>query len=204
MADIQIIEALQSILNEPLPGWKAQIDLMPQGRDELAIPDDLQRAAVLIALYPKKDEWHFPLIVRSHDGFAHSGQVALPGGRREGAETDIETALREAEEEVNLPSKDIDILGLTSPLPIPVSRHLVQPVVGFMHTVPDLQPEPREVDLIFNISVNRFRDTTIQFETRHFKGRDWNIPYFDIDGHKVWGATAMILSEFQQLLLKIN
>ncbi|NQV14127.1 CoA pyrophosphatase [bacterium] len=203
MADLQIIEALKSLLQKPLPGWQAQSTLMPQGRGELSNTEVLHHAAVLIALYPDQGEWYFPLIVRSQDGFAHSGQVALPGGRREGSETDIETALREAEEEVHLLAKDVEILGLTSPLPIPVSRHLVQPVVGFMRTSPDLRPDPREVAHIFSVSLLNFRKADIMFETRHFQGRDWKIPHFDIDGHKVWGATAMILSEFRQLLLKI-
>jgi len=92
------------------------------------------------------------------------------------------------------------VIGQTSPLPIPVSNHLVQPIVGFMRTEPDLIPDPREVADIFNVSIWTLRDKDIQFETRNFRGRDWDIPYFQINNHKIWGATAMILSEFRELL----
>ncbi len=203
MADHRIIDDLKTLLQAPLPGWEAQRLLMPEGRDTLFIPDDLHPAAVLIALYSLEDEWHFPLIKRNTDGFAHSGQVALPGGRQEGSESDIETALREAEEEVNLPSKHMQIIGKTSPLPIPVSRHLVQPVIGFTLTSPEFRPAPKEVEQIFSVSLMTLRDAEIKFEDHHFQGRQWKIPYFEIQGHKVWGATAMILSEFRELISKI-
>jgi len=202
MPKLPIIHQLAAALTDPLPGWEAQRLLMPEGRDLEPLSTDLLPAAVLIALFPHNDAWYFPLIQRSRDGFAHSGQIALPGGRQEKPESDIETALREAEEEVNLPAKEIQILGMLSPLPIPVSQHLVQPVLGFMPEKPDLQPDPREVDHIFTVTLDEFIRTEIQFETRYFKARDWRIPYFLLQGHQVWGATAMILSEFRALLLQ--
>jgi len=205
MADPRTIERLKVSLTEPLPGWAAQKVLMPEGRDKLTIPDldAMHPAAVLIALFSQAGEWYFPLIKRSVDGFAHSGQIALPGGRKEGAETDIETALREAEEEVNLAADQVEIIGRISPLPIPVSRHMVQPVVGFLGSTPDFQAAPDEVEQIFCISLKKLVSAEIQSETRSFQQRKWEIPYFEIQGHKVWGATAMILSEFRELVAKI-
>lgn len=200
MALSRIIDDLRENLSKPLPGWPAQSTLMPEGRHRDGIPEDLQPASVLIALYPHNDEWHFPLIKRSVDGFAHSGQIALPGGRQEGTESDIETALREAEEEIDLKAEAVEILGLTSPLPIPVSRYLVQPVVGYIHSRPILTPDAREVEQIFSVSLSTLRNIESQFETHHFAGRGWKIPYFEINGHKVWGATAMILSEFKEII----
>jgi len=200
MTAFKLIEDLKNILNEPLPGWAAQKRLMPEGRQLEIVSESLHPAAVLIALYQKDGDWVFPLIKRSSDGLAHSGQIALPGGRRNGAESNIETALREAHEEVNIPPGNVEVIGQTSPLPIPVSNHLVQPIVGFMRTEPDLIPDPREVADIFNVSIWTLRDKDIQFETRNFRGRDWDIPYFQINNHKIWGATAMILSEFRELL----
>ena len=203
MSDQRIITDLKNLLQDPLPGWNAQKVLMPEGREILSIPDGLHPAAVLIALYSDQGGWHFPLIKRSSDGFAHSGQIALPGGRQEGSESDIETALREAEEEVNLSSKEVQIIGKTSPLPIPVSRHLVQPVIGYTLSKPVFLPDPREVDQIFSVSLGALRNAEIKFEERTFQERQWTIPYFEIHGHKVWGATAMILSEFRELISKI-
>jgi len=205
MTDIRIIDRLKTRLSEPLVGWEAQKRLMPEGRDKLRFPvlDELQPAAVLIALFPKENQWCFPLIQRSVDGFAHSGQIALPGGRKEGSENAIETALREAEEEVNLAQDQVEILGKISPLPIPVSQYIVQPIVGFLQEIPAFRPDPREVEKIFYVSLDELVSTTIQYETRFFQNREWEIPYFGIEGHKVWGATGMILSEFRELVTKI-
>jgi len=204
MADIKFIRSLRDRLKLPLPGWEAQRILIPEGRESGFRLDNLHPAAVLIALYPERDEWYFPLIQRSIDGFAHSGQIALPGGRREGLESNIETALREAEEEVSLPATEMEILGETSPLPIPVSRHLVQPVIGFIKRKPKLVPDPKEVAHIFSVSLDTLLRVEPKLETREIKGRSWEIPYFEVEGHKVWGATAMILSEFREIISKLN
>jgi len=201
---LKIIQDLKEQLNQPLPGWKAQKQMIPEGRIQDFVSDDLHPAAVLISLYQNAGEWVFPLIRRSSDGFAHSGQIALPGGRREGSENDIETALREAQEEVNIHPDSVEIIGKTSPLPIPVSNHLVQPVVGFMNVVPDLIPDPREVAEIFSISLKALRNEEVQYETRRFQDQDWKIPFFAINDHKVWGATAMILSEFKEIISRIS
>ncbi|MCF7826230.1 MAG: CoA pyrophosphatase [Candidatus Marinimicrobia bacterium] len=194
---------LTEVLGQPLPGWKAQKHLMPEGRNLEPLKEDLHPAAVLISLYPQDDEWVFPMIKRTIDGFAHSGQIALPGGRRAGTENDIETALREAYEEVNIQPEKVKVLGLTSVLPIPVSHHLVQPVVAYTLSKPDFIPEPREVAEIFSVSVNTLCEVEIRYELRHFRNRDWEIPFFEISGYKVWGATAMILSEFRALVTKV-
>jgi 8-oxo-dGTP pyrophosphatase MutT (NUDIX family) len=197
------IRKLSAVLNAPLPGWTAQKHLMPEGRELESLSKNLHPAAVLISLYHHNGEWRFPLIRRTKDGFAHSGQIALPGGRRDGKESDIQTALREAHEEVNILPERVEVIGKTSVLPIPVSNHIVQPVVGYTHEKPDFIPEPREVAEIFSVSIKSLCERDIQYELRHFKNRDWEIPYFDINGHKVWGATAMILSEFRTVVNRV-
>ncbi|NQV41330.1 MAG: CoA pyrophosphatase [Candidatus Marinimicrobia bacterium] len=196
------ISKLSHLLNQPLPGWAAQKHLMPEGRELEVLGKNLHPAAVLISLYHQDDEWLFPLIRRTIDGFAHSGQIALPGGRREGDESDVQTALREAHEEVNILPEHVEVLGKTSVLPIPVSKHIVQPVVGYTLKKPDFIPEPKEVAEIFSVSIKSLCERDIQYELRHFKNREWEIPFFEINGHKVWGATAMILSEFRTLVTK--
>lgn len=204
MANQKFIEQLRAAFSKPLPGWEAQKQLMPEGR-ELEFPsENLHPASVLIALYLHQGEWAFPLIQRSIDGFVHSGQIALPGGRREGDENHVETALREAHEEVNIIPASVEILGKTSLLPIPVSNHIVQPIVGHISSEPQFKPDPREVAKIFSFSIRTLVEQETQFETRHFKNRDWEIPFFEVEGHKVWGATAMILSEFREILSRLE
>jgi 8-oxo-dGTP pyrophosphatase MutT (NUDIX family) len=139
------------------------------------------------------------LIRRSQDGFTHSGQIALPGGHQEAGESPEETALREAEEEIGLSGDRIRILGLLTPLPIPVSRHLVQPVLGFLENVPKLTPDPREVDHIFSVAVADLIRAAIRIEVRREGDRRQDIPYFHLEQHQIWGATAMILNEFRRL-----
>jgi len=197
-------QRLKVALTRPLPGWKAQSRMIPEGRDILDSSRDLQPAAVLIALFTTDSGWCFPLIQRSVDGFAHSGQIALPGGRKEGTESATETALREAWEEVNINPEQVTILGKLSQLPIPVSRHLVQPLIGYLSEAPNLVPDPREVDKIFNVNVRELVELNIKTEPRRFKEITLDIPYLEIQGHKVWGATAMILSEFRAILARVE
>ena len=203
MTPATFVDKLRTKLEQELPGWEMQKKMMPEGREQEAISDNLHPAAVLIALYQKDGEWIFPLIRRSVDGFAHSGQVALPGGRRDGGESDVATALREAHEEVNISPEIIEVIGKTSSLPIPVSNHIVQPVVGILKITPDLIPEPREVAEIFTVSIKQLTQNEIQYETRRFRDRDLEIPFFELEGHKIWGATAMILSEFREIISKL-
>lgn len=200
------INKLAMRLSEPLPGWHSQKELMPKSRKRFELPDldRLHPASVLIALFPQNNEWFFPLIKRTEDGFSHSGQIALPGGRKEGNETDAETALREAKEEVNIDPDAVKILGTTSPLPIPVSMHLVQPFVGVLSSVPDFRPDPREVDDIFTVPINDLTRTDIQYEQWEFKSGVASVPFFEIQGNQIWGATAMMLSEFRELLNQIS
>lgn len=197
------IPQLRKILGaDQLPGFKGQQAMMPVGRKVISQtePDyqNLTPAAVLIALFPKANSWYFPLIRRVVDGFAHSGQIALPGGRIELGETVEGAALREAEEEVGLMRSGVEVLGKLSPLPIPVSGFLVNPVVGVMQSEPRWQPQPGEVADIFTASVQDLMDESNRTtEMRQFRDKHYTVPYFNFKPHKVWGATAMIIAEFE-------
>ncbi len=199
----EIITRLRRTLDTDLPGKKAQGEMIPESRVHLPVADELQAAAVLIALFPGARGWTFPLIRRVVDGYAHSGQVGLPGGRREGKETVIETALREAWEEVGIPEEGTEICGELSTLPIPVSKYRVRPVVSVLAAEPEWKLQPTEVDELLLVEVADLMDTrNIQVEQRLFQGKEWSIPYFRLADHKVWGATAMILSEFRAVLAR--
>ncbi len=196
---------LGSLFQDDLPGFTAQSDMMPEGRIKLPEYSDLQRAAVLIAFFPRENGWYFPLFRRVADGYAHSGQVGLPGGRAEDGESPVETALREAQEEVGINPDDVILCGQLSALPIPLSGYLVHPFLGALTSEPAWQLESREVDELLLVSLQDFlREEAIQAEKRRFKGQDWTIPYFDLEGHKVWGATAMILSELRALMSNLQ
>lgn len=138
-----------------------------------------------------------------HKKDKHSGQISLPGGRVDPADESLEAcAMREAREEIGLQTDQIQILGRLTDLYIPVSGFLVTPVVAFAKEIDNLTPQPTEVaailhvalpDLLSNDSL-RYRDLTVS-EGLLLP----NVPYYDLEGKIVWGATAMMLSEFIEI-----
>jgi len=192
---------LQKRLGEPLPGIAAWRNMAPGKR---AFPTDIgdyRNASVLVALFPKEDEWRLPLIMRTDDGGIHAGQVALPGGALLGDETAEDAALREAHEEVGLAPGWVTLLGRLSTLPIPVSRFRVTPVIGTLAREPEWKLNEDEVESLFTISLDTLSDESLwRSEERQFGGRTVDIPYLALGGEKVWGATAMVLAELAALL----
>ncbi len=139
------------------------------------------------------------------DGYPHGGQISLPGGKLEEGESLEECALRECEEEIGIPSTDVSIIGRLTPLPVPVSGFLVQPIVGSIGYNPSFTPSPDEVQDIFTVRLADLLDDDLRgFEQRTLLGQNFNVPFFRFSNHKVWGATAMILSEFQTILNDIS
>jgi 8-oxo-dGTP pyrophosphatase MutT (NUDIX family) len=131
----------------------------------------------------------------------HAGQVSLPGGEVENDESFAEAALREAEEEVGLDPVAVRLLGELSPLHVPVSGFVIHPWAAVTQRRPALTPDRREVARILEVPLEDLRDPSRQrVERRTGKGGRFDIPFFDVDGERVWGATAMILSEFLCLL----
>jgi 8-oxo-dGTP pyrophosphatase MutT (NUDIX family) len=165
----------------------------------------LRPAAALLLLYPYADAWHIPLTVRGSTLRHHTGQVSLPGGRLDHpGETIEDAALREAGEETGIRSGDVEILGRLTPIPIAVSGHLLHPVVGAAAARPDFTLAADEVDRLIELPVTRLLEPdAVGWDERlrdQVPGGLQKIPYFDIAGERVWGATAMALAEFAALL----
>ncbi len=203
-----IVDKLHNRLGSNLPGIEAHRKAMPADRDpgsryEFDKLKNPRKSGVLILLYPEASEVHFPLMLRQEYGGVHSGQVSLPGGRIEEQDSSlIQTALRETEEEIGVPAGEVEVIGELSQLYIPPSNYLVYPVIGYVRQKPVFQKDPREVKELFAVSLNQLLDdsylkiTDIPVRNEVFK----NIPYFHFSDKIVWGATAMILSEFAQIL----
>jgi len=198
-----MIDKIRHKLSQTLPGRIAQLKMAPALRQHYkGAPDDATVACVLVLLFPKNDNWHFTLIQRvSHKKDRHSGQISFPGGRLEEDDKSLLAgALREAEEEVGVARDEINVLGKLTQLYIPVSNFLVHPFVGFLEKMPEFVPQPSEVDSILEIPVAELNKKENK-KTRDISGGRniilKNVPYFDFEGKVVWGATAMMLSEFE-------
>ena len=155
----------------------------------------------LLLVFPIDDRAHIVLTLRAGTLGRHGGQVSLPGGVVEPGETFEQAALREAHEEVGLPVADARVLGLLTPLDIPVSGFRLHPVVATMARRPALRPADGEVASILEIPVEALCDRNcLASSERERDGRRLLIPAFHVAGHEIWGATAMVLAEFLSLL----
>jgi 8-oxo-dGTP pyrophosphatase MutT (NUDIX family) len=151
---------------------------------------------VLLLLYAVDAKAHVVLTVRGGGLAHHAGQVSLPGGAVEPDESIEQAAVREAHEEVGVEPGSVRLVGALTPLHVPVSGNVLFPRVAFATGRPRWRAEPREVARVLEVPLERLLDpATVAVETRRDEGRSYEVPYFAIGGEKVWGATAMVLSE---------
>jgi 8-oxo-dGTP pyrophosphatase MutT (NUDIX family) len=188
----------------PLPGLEAQRRLAPTPRPGWLpgrSPIESRAAAGLLLLFPIDARVHLLLTVRSSRLPNHAGQVSLPGGGVEAGETIEHAAMREAHEETGVDPAQVRLLGRLTPLHIPVSGYVLHPVVGLTDSRPDFRLADAEVDKLIEPSLEVLLDPgCVRHTTRMMDGLFQDVPYFSLDGVQVWGATAMVLAEFLQLV----
>ena len=200
------VRQLQTDLKSTLPGRAAQYHMAPQPRSSGDLPydqphPDARRGGVLVLCYPHEGTIYVPLILRPTYNGVHSGQVAFPGGGYEAGDQDLtQTALREAYEEIGIVASSLTLLGQLSPLYVFVSNYLVFPTVAWANERPQFKIDPYEVAALLEIPVRDLCDPiNCHQEERQLRGRVTNVPFFALLEQKIWGATAMILSEFLAL-----
>jgi 8-oxo-dGTP pyrophosphatase MutT (NUDIX family) len=197
-----IESALRQRLAGTLPGLEAQRRFAPYhvGEDWQA-PSNSRTAAALLLLYPHQDGVAVPLTLRASHLARHAGQISLPGGATDPGETLVGAALREASEEIGIDPALVRVLGELTPVHVIVSGFTLHPIVGVADRRPDFHTAPGEVDEVLEVSLDDIRDASrIRQGTRLREGVAIEYPYFDLLGHQVWGATAMVLGEFICLL----
>jgi 8-oxo-dGTP pyrophosphatase MutT (NUDIX family) len=208
--DIGFIHSLETALAGDLPGKSSQAKMAPinpSRYDEIA--DDHRIACVMILLFPKNKEWNICLIQRTSTNIddKHAGQLSFPGGQLDDQDDSFEDcALREMQEEVGIAPESIGILGGLTPLYVFVSNFLVHPFVGFTSESPQWNRQETEVAEIIEVPIRHFLKPKAK-GSGDIQVRDAfipNAPYYDIYGNKLWGATAMIMSELEHVIAQIE
>ena len=204
MTPVDLEAFLRVRLAQSLPGPEAQLRFAPdprlKGWEPQLDPATARQAAALVLIYPGPDGALIPLTVRHDDLSHHAGQISLPGGRVDPGERPEDAALREASEEIGLDPRDVRIVGALSSLWVIVSNHVVRPYVGITDRRPDFRLAPGEVAGLVEAPLSALRDgKSVTSIERVRDGIVVRYPYFELAGQQVWGATAMILSEFVTL-----
>jgi 8-oxo-dGTP pyrophosphatase MutT (NUDIX family) len=175
------------------PGRKLSATLQPG--------QQMKYSSVLLLLFPDKGKIYTCLTRRCSHMKDHPGQVSFPGGKIEEGESPELTAMREAQEEVGISPLDVDLLGMLSELYIQVSGYNIFPYVGWMDQKPDFVLNTDEAERLILFPIQDFlQKEDIKLTDMETSIGLLTVPYYPFDGEIIWGATAMILAEFLELL----
>jgi 8-oxo-dGTP pyrophosphatase MutT (NUDIX family) len=205
------LEYVPYLAEAKLPAMEAHLKMAPFERMEslknaFNENKDPRMAAVMMLFYPKNGMTHLVLIVRNSYEGVHSGQIAFPGGKWETEDADYSvTALRETHEEVGILPNQMEIIKLFTPTYIPPSNFMVYPFFGICKDEVCFVLDPTEVSSIIELPLSVFLSDKIIINANLSTSyaTNINVPAFEIDGHVVWGATAMMLSELKDVLKSV-
>jgi 8-oxo-dGTP pyrophosphatase MutT (NUDIX family) len=189
----------------PLPGIPAQLAMAPEPRlghkAYFEVEDTCRKAGVLILLYVKDGRLRVLLTRRTEQVLHHRGQISLPGGEQHQGESLEATALRETVEELGTDLGAVRVLGRLTPLYIPPSNYCIYPTVASIPGPLEFHLQPEEVAEVIEAPLDALADpANVGREIRHIGGLDVQIPFYAFEGHKIWGATAMVLAELLAIL----
>jgi len=198
--------------NLELPGKKALFKMAPMERVKELKDVDIKalnprEAAVTALFYPNKDNQTFLILIlrKTYKG-VHSAQIGFPGGKVEPEDKDLkDTAKRETEEEVGVPYDDIQLIKKMTTAYIPPSNFNVHPFIGYLEDTPKLIKQDDEVEDIVLVDIDDFlnEDSLIEETLTTSYATELTVPAFHLNGHVVWGATAMMLSEIKTLFKQV-
>jgi len=205
------LEYVPHFAQAKLPAMKAHLKMAPFERMEslknaFSAYKEPRMAAVMMLFYPKNGITHLVLIVRNSYEGVHSGQIAFPGGKFETEDENFAmTALRETHEEIGIHLEKMEVIKFFTPTYIPPSNFMVHPFFGICKDEVCFIPQPSEVSSIIELPLTVFLSDKIIIETKLSTSyaKNINVPAFQIEGHIVWGATAMMLSELKDVLKSV-
>ena len=190
-----------------LPGREHQLKMAVHSRQfVMDAPPEARLAAVMLLIFPKNNEWHVLLTERTVNltPNRHSGQISFPGGKFESTDASLQAcALRETNEEVGIPPETVNVIGAMTDLYIPVSNFHVFPFLGWLKEAPKYQRQETEVQQIIETPLSILQNPRHRGVKNIYIREDFtleDVPYFDVFGKSVWGATAMMLSEFLEIV----
>ncbi|MBD3415154.1 MAG: NUDIX domain-containing protein [Candidatus Aminicenantes bacterium] len=196
---------IKKAVNSTRPGLRSQLTMAPEPRPGHKVYSEVKgqckKAGIMILFFPKKNQLHLILTLRTALVQYHPNQISFPGGQCDPKENPLDAALRETEEELGIESTGIKILGQLTPLYIPPSDYCVYPVVGFMNQQPEYVPRTKEVAEVIEIPVSHLMDDRNSIiETWELNEREVKVPFYLFDHQKIWGATAMVLAELLDII----
>ncbi len=204
------LKSITKVRHLNLPGEVSQHKMMPPYREDLMKNCDLasaKQAAVMALFYPDNNQnTKLVLILRKTYKGVHSAQVGFPGGKVEPLDKNLqETALRETFEEVGVAIEQINVIKALTKIYIPPSHFTVFPFLGYGTCTPKFKKQEEEVEAILEVDIDAFLDDK-NLTTKHIEESEnlsFSVPAIHLNGHLVWGATAMMLSEVKDLLKQV-
>lgn len=204
----EFLKYTPKIQNVELPATHAHAKMAPSNRLDLIKAIDFEKvtpkkAAVMMLFYPKDNQTHLALILRTSYNGVHSSQIAFPGGKVEDFDADLrETALRETHEEIGVHPNHVNVIRPFTEVYIPPSNFMVYPYLGYSESELEFVLQDDEVAGLVEFPFADFMDDNIIVNMSMVTSYAGSIkvPGFQVREHFVWGATAMMLSELKETL----
>ena len=199
----QFVKALENALEAPLPGIDAHREMSPPHRIFHPHKEAKSRtSAVLVLMYPTLQGIVIPFTLRLSTLAHHAGEICFPGGGVEDCDPSLtHTALRETAEELGLEAQSVHVLGSITPIYVSASQNMVHPIIGWTDSHPVFDPSPNEVERVIEVPIKTLLEPNNVGECQRMNhGKTRMVPCYRINGDYIWGATAMILSEFLSII----